>query len=347
MGCRPLCGIDPDLGVSALEDRIRAVEPGARSEAVEWFSALFGDRHDAINLRTPAFTPQLLLRLNRLAYRHVRPVDDVKHEGAYSPDSRDHAERARNEIVNALFEAKGEEGWSAKLQMANDSLCAHFRDRILAVADENWAQEIDSVAFDETQAVALDNSGEAPASTNEAMFTLLGDRLAELDDLLLRDTSPRDAWAGITDEKVMRREIARELRHAANGLYKVDQEAVTADEKETDIRVRSVVSEHEAVIELKIADGRSARNLRDAINDQLVTKYMAAETSRSGCLLVTLAKDRKWKHPDSGTWIGPLELVSLLDDEARRLEEGTGGAVALTVHLLDLRPRLLSEKTRN
>ena len=337
--------IDPELGVSALEDRIRTVEPGEHSEAVKWFSVLFGDRHYMINLRTPAFTPQLLLRLLRLAYQHIRPVDDAEHEGPYSPDTRDHAERARNEIVNALFEAKGEEGWAAKLEMANDPLCAHFRDRILAVAEEHWAQEIDSVAFDETQAVALDKTCEAPASTNEAMFALLDDRLAELDDLLLRDTSPRDAWAGITDERVMRREIARELHHAANGLYKVDQEAVTADEKETDIRLRSVVSDHEAVIELKIADRRSARDLRDTIYDQLVTKYMAADNSRSGCLLITLAKDRNWEHPDNGTRIGPPKLMSLLCDEAKRVEDMMGGVVALSVHLLDLRPRLPVERT--
>ena len=107
----------------------------------------------------------------------------------------------------------------------------------------------------------------------------------------------------------------------ANGpVYTVDQEAVTADEKETDIRLRSVVSEHEAVIELKLADSRrSARDLRDTIYDQLVTKYMAAENSRSGCLLVTLAKDRKWKHPDNGTLIGLPELMSLLCDEAKRV----------------------------
>ena len=340
-----LMRVDPELGVSALEDRIRMVEPGARSEAVKWFSVLFGERHDVINLKTPAFTPQLLLRLLRLAYSHVRFVDDVEHEGTYSPDTRDHAERARNGIVNALFEVKGEEGWAAKLEMANDPLCAHFRDHILAVAEEHWAQEIDSVAFDETQAVKLDKTGEAPASTNQAMFALMSDRLAELDDLLLRDTSPKDAWAGITDEKVMRREIARELNHAANGLYKVDQEAVTADEKETDIRLRSVVSEHEAIIELKLANSRSARDLRDTIHDQLVTKYMAAETSRSGCLLVTLARDQKWKHPDNGTLIGLTELMSLLRDEAKRVEDMRGGVVALKVHLLDLRPRLPVEKT--
>ena len=340
-----LMRVDPELGVSALEDRIRTVEPGARSDAVKWFSVLFGERHNAINLKTPIFTPQLLLRLLRLAYHHVRLVDDVEHVGAYSPDTRDHAEHARNGIVNALFEAKGEEGWAAKLEMANDPLCSQFKDRLLAVAEEHWAQEIDSVALDETQAVVLDKTREAPPSTNQAMFDLMNDRLAELDDLLLRDTSPRDLWAGITDEKIMRREIARQLQNTANELYKVDQEAVTADEKETDIRLRSVVSEHEAVIELKRAEVRSARDLRDTIYDQLVTKYMAAENSRSGCLLVTLAEDKNWEHPDNRTRISLRELLSLLSDEAKRVEEMMGGVVALKVHLLDLRPRLPVEKT--
>ncbi len=339
-----LMRIDPRLGVAALEDRLRTVEPGKRNEAVKWFSVLFSDRHDAISLRDGAFTPNLLLRLLRLAYHHVRPDDDARHEGSYSPDTRDKAEHARNEIVSALLNAKGEEGWAAKLVMANDPLCARFRDRILAVAEEHWAQEIDSIAFDEAQAVALDRTHEAPPSTNEMMFAIMCDRLADLDDLLLRDSSPRDAWAGIEDEKIMRREIARELNHSANGLYKVDQEAVTADEKETDIRLRSVVSDHEGVIELKLADRRSARDLRDTIYSQLVKKYMAAENSRSGCLLITLAEDRYWEHPDSGQRIGLTELESLLHDEAKRVERTMGGSVALAVHILDLRPRLPKEK---
>lgn len=341
-----LMRIDPELGVAALEDRLRTVEPEKRSEAVTWFSTLFGDGHEAINLRGAAFTPKLLLRLLRLAYHHVRLDHDAKHEGSHTLDTRDNAERARNDIVNALFDAKGEDGWAAKLEMSEDPLCAHFKDRILAVAEEHWAQEIDSVAFDEAQAIALDKTGEAPPSTNEAMFAILCDRLADLDDLLLRDSSPRDAWAGITDERVMRREIARELSHAANGLYKVDQEAVTADEKETDIRLRSVVSDHEAVIELKLADGRSARYLRDTIYDQLVKKYMAAENSRSGCLLITLAKDRQWEHPDSGKHIGLTKLESLLRDEAKRVENSMGGSVAIALHIMDLRPRLPKEKVK-
>lgn len=342
-----LMRIDPQAGVEKLADQIEIVEPSERSDAVTWLASLFGDRQDGIGLGDERFTPQLLLRLLRLAYRHVRIQDDAHHEGSYSPDTRDDAEQARNNIVTALFNAKGEEGLAAKLEMAADPLCVHFKDRILAVAEENWAQEIDADAFDEVQAVALDQSGEAPASTNEAMFAIMKDRLSDLDDLLLRDASPREAWAGISDEKVMRREIARELSHAANSIYTVDQEAVTADEKETDIRLRSVASPHEAVIELKLGDGRTAKDLRDTIKNQLVKKYMAAEHSRAGALMVTLAKDRKWDHPDEGRRIDVDELFSLLRKEAERVEEALGGAVAIAIHFLDLRPRLPLENVTN
>lgn len=339
-----LIKLNPELGISALEEQLKSVEPAKRSEAVKWFGVLFGDRRESISLSDAAFTPSLLLRLLRLAYFHVRHGDDTEHEGAYTPDTRDHAERAREYILNTLLGLKGEEGWTAKLEMAADPLFAHFKDRILAIAEENWAQEIDSEVLDEMQAATLDRAGEAPPSTNSAMFAILNDRLSDLDDLLLSDDSPKEAWAIIADERVMRRGIARELKYAANNLYTVDQEAVTADEKETDIRLRSTVSSHEAIIELKLADGRTARDLRDTIYDQLVKKYMAAEASRSGCLLITLAKDRQWKHPDNGQRIGLIELEALLRAEAKRVEEAMGGSVALVVHILDLRPRLPKEK---
>lgn len=341
-----LLRLDAEAGVEALEQQIGTIEPAKRSEAVAWFAALFGDRGDSVGVSNQRFSPSTLLRLLRLSYRHVRPSDDAQHQGAYSPDERDGAERARNEIVNAIFAATGEDGWAAKIEMAADPLFAHFKDRILAVAEERWAEEIDSAAFDDAQAIALDRVCEAPPATNEAMFAIMVDRLNDIDDLLLRDVSPREAWAGITNERAMRREIARELEHRANGLYKVDQEAATADEKETDIRLRSTIGAHEAIVELKLADDRTARDLRDTLNDQLITKYMASETSRSGCLMITLSKRRQWDHPDGGTRISWEELVVLLQAEADRLMESLGGALRLHVHVLDLRRRLPTEAAR-
>ncbi|HHU0693060.1 NACHT domain-containing NTPase [Citrobacter sp. Marseille-Q3906] len=335
-----LMRIDSQVGVEVLEGQIDIVTPDERSEAVTWLASLFAPCHGSIDLGSERFTPQLLLRLLRLAYRHVRIQDDAHHEESYSPDTRDNAEQARSNIVAAIFNAKGEEGLAAKLEMARDPLCAHFKDRIFAVAEENWAQEIDAEVFDEEQVLKLDRSGETPASTNETMFAIMKDRLSDLDDLLLSDVSPREAWAEISDEKVMRREIARELRHASNSIYTVDQEAVTADEKETDIRLRSVISKHEAVIELKLGDGRTAKDLRDTIENQLVRKYMAAEYNKSGALLVTLAKDRQWKHPVEKRMIKADELLSLLIEEAQRVQEVLGGGTYIYIHLLDLRARL-------
>ena len=339
-----LLQIDPERGVVAFENFANTVEPSARSEVVSCFSEFFGSLDSAVNLQNKLFTPQLLLRLLRLAYQHVRVEDDAQHEGAHFTDRRDDAERARHNISNALFRIKGEDGFSAQLEMAADPLCEHFKDRFIAIAEESWAQEIDAHAYDEQQAITLDKRGEAPAASNEAMFGILKDRLSDLDDLLLRDTSPREAWAGIDKESVLRREIARELEYAANSLYTVDQEAVTADEKETDIRLRSVVGGYEAVIELKLGNGRTAKDLRDTIEKQLVTKYLAAEKSRAGALLVAISKDRQWEHPDEDKKINACELTEILRNEAERLQNALGGKVFIMVHVLDLRPRLSTEK---
>ena len=332
--------MDAELGVAALEHRISAVNPGARTEAVRWFSALLGDFDNVINLKAPTFTPQLLLRLLRLAYRHVRPDDDADRDRT-SQDFRHRAERARNQIVNALLDAKGEDGYAAKLEMADHPDCAHFSDRIHAIAGERWAHDVDATPLDEKQAVALDKTGEVAASTNEQMFAIMSDRLSDIDELLLRDTSPRELWATIKDEPLLRREIARELHDTARGLYTVDQEAVTADEMETDIRLRSSFSHHEAVIELKRGEGWSASQLRAAIHEQLVQKYMWAENTASGCLLVSIASTaRRWRHPDTGKLIAFPALISLLRAEAERIVDSMRRQVALGIHALDLRPKL-------
>lgn len=157
--------------------------------------------------------------------------------------------------------------------------------------------------------VSLERHGEAAPSTRETMFDLVRDRLDDLDDLLLRDQSPSEAWAGFEEERLMRRELARMLRDQSNHLYTVDEESATADEKETDVRLRSTGSPHEAVIEIKLGDDRwSGTVLRATLQDQIVAKYLAPENRRVGCLLVTIPVDRRWQHPDTGE---PLDFAGL------------------------------------
>jgi hypothetical protein len=180
------------------------------------------------------------------------------------------------------------------------------------------------------------------------MFTVMRDRLDDIDDMLLQDTSPRETWATIRDERLMRREIARELRNHANHIYTVDQEGVTADEKETDIRLRAATSAQQATIELKIGEKpRSAADLRATIKDQLLTKYMAAEDCRSGCLVVTIASDKTWRHPHTKKHLDFNGLIAMLNEEASRLSLELGGSVRLMAKGLDLQPRLQTERAKS
>jgi hypothetical protein len=333
-------------GVDALESGLKESAPSKMGAGVQLFAELFGRevRGKGVDLRAPGFTPTLLLRLLRLAYRHVRIEDDAKHEGSYSPDARDDAEQSRNAILSALLATTGPEGWAVKLEMSNDPLFVHIKDRIIALAHERAAEEADSVALTEAEFSILDKTGESPPATRDAMFALMRDRLDDIDDLLLQDISPRELWASITDEHVMRRELARALRDAGNHSYTIDQESVTADEKETDIRFRSTSSKQQGTIELKLGDERTGTDLFNTIHDQLLTKYMAADECRAGCLLVTIAKDRHWDHPKTGEKVGFAELVALLNGEAERLSKELGGTAKLMAKGLDLRPRLLTEK---
>jgi ferredoxin-like protein FixX len=341
-----LLHLNPVAGVEVLERELKDSVVSTTGAGVQLFAQLFDRNHGAVgfDLSAPGFTPQLLLRLIRLAYQHVRIGDDAHHEGHYSPDTRDDAERGREAVLSALLATTGPEAWAAKLEMANDPLFAHFKDRVIALAQEKAAEEADSVALTEAKFAILDENGEAPPATNEAMFALMRDRLDDIDDLLLQDVSPREAWANITDEHVMRRELARELRNAANQNYTVDQESVTADEKETDIRLRSTGSKQQATIELKLGDNRPATDLFSTIEDQLLTKYMAADECRAGCLLVTIAKNREWEHPKTGKKLDFKALIALLSEEAERLSKELGGAAKLMAKGLDLRPRLATEK---
>ena len=201
-----LISLNAAVGVETLEKALKESAGSRMGVGVQFFAELF-DRDQGgigVDLRAPGFTPSLLLRLLRLAYQHVRIKDDSQHEGSWSPDTRDNAETSRNAVLSALLSTTGPEGWAVKLEMAADPLFEHVKSRVIALAEEGAAEEADNVALTETEFAILDKTGESPPRTRETMFALMRDRLDDIDDLLLQDISPRELWAGITDEHVMR-----------------------------------------------------------------------------------------------------------------------------------------------
>lgn len=334
--------LDPAKGTDALERQLTKTEPAHVDLAVGWFAGMFGDsREPSVDLSHAGFTPDILSRLVKLAYRYVRPDGDPVHEGAFSPGPRDDAASARNRLLGAFLDTKGQEAWRLKIEMADDPLIAHFRDRFRLLIREKLAEEVDWTAMSDEEASGLDRNLDVGPKTRDEMFRVLCDRLDDLDGLLTRDTGPREMWAVTPGEKLLRRAIAHELQEKARGAYAVTQEEVTADENETDIRLRSTASDQQGVIELKVAEkGWSGAVLRDRLRTQIVAKYMAPENCRAGCLLVTVASNRGWEHPDTGKSLNIDGLRDMLESEAKKIEAERGGTLRLFVKILDLCPRL-------
>ncbi|WP_035853815.1 NACHT domain-containing protein [Deefgea rivuli] len=338
----------PEDGVRILIDGLEGHENEADSIGVRWIAELFGGRHQKqlFELTAPGFTPELLLELLRLAYRNVRIDEDITHEGVYSPGPRDNAQDGRSYLLDAVLNLGGADGWRIKATLIEDPLFVHFRDRALVLAKERAAKEMDEQVYETAQIVKFLKKYEIAPANNDEFFVLMCDRLDDLDDLLLRDDSPREQWAEISEEKIMRRAIAHELSNRANEIYKVNQEEVTADEKETDIRLHIIKPNLESVIELKLGDKHSGRVLRDTLDKQLVSKYMAPENRRAGCLLVTVTRDQNWDHPETGAKLDVAGLRLMLEEEARRIESEKVWSLKLAVKVLDLRPRLPKENTK-
>ena len=78
-----LLHLNPVAGVDALERELKESAAPKTDAGMQLFAELFDRDHGGIgfDLRAPGFTPPLLLRLLRLAYRHIQIEDNAQHEG--------------------------------------------------------------------------------------------------------------------------------------------------------------------------------------------------------------------------------------------------------------------------
>lgn len=333
----------PAAGVAALARGLKRLSPKNRSEFAERFFSKLGERHDVHfgpNLSDPNLSASHLHQLVRLAYQEIGIADDINRAGGgvYSPNQRDHAQRGRDAILSALLDKTGPQAWAIKLEMRNDPLFAHFKDRLDHLARERIASEAEGEPLNEAAVKQLDRYGEAPPADRDGMFELMIDRLADIEHDLVADFNERALLATIAEEHVMQHALALRLHNRANNSYKVDREAEVANAKKTDIRLRSMRSNQQAVIELKLANnGWTVADFLTALEQQLVGQYLRHDDCKAGCLLITIAKTRMWDCPDTKERISFDRLIELLNQQAVSLSEQLGYSARIKVMGIDLR----------
>ena len=322
--------------IGSLEDGNAA---GSADRAIETFAALFGDRGGVtFDVEDPAQCARLLGQLVRYAHAFVRPDDDQVHEEVYTPDTRDHAETARSFLHAKLIDTPGRDTRRVLLELADEDDFAHLADRLRFQARQRAAIDAEFPPFAPADVFALDTRHEAPPRDRDGLFSVMMDRLDDIaDDLAHDDFTIRSTLRGIRTEPEVQRNLAREIRQRANGSYEVTREEEVADNKHPDIQLAVTNRDLKAAIEVKIADNWTPTEIEESLENKLVGQYLRPSNRSAGCLLMTYHGRKKfWVHPETRKRITLSELVALLNDKARAIENESARDVRIAAFGLDL-----------
>jgi hypothetical protein len=156
-----------------------------------------------------------------------------------------------------------------------------------------------------------------------SLFAVLNNRLDDFEHHLLNDEqSIIDTLRKVEGETELRRFISFWLQLKSRGAYIITQEAVVVSEKRTDIRLHPSGMDNYASIELKLDDDRnkwSGTDLKVALVDQLVGRYLKHERCYVGCLLIGMRNTRLCENPETKQKMDFYETVNWLQGIANKI----------------------------
>lgn len=344
---------DAETATSNLEEVIASLGESERKQRmVAWFANIFnGHQGVSIKLKDEANRGSVLSRLVRIAYRYILPSEDRRHEGSYSPDTRDDAQYARSSLLNQLIDLPVPGVQDVLNELAADPALESVSEYLLKRVQVRVAKDADPTPWTVEEILAFEIKFERIPHDRDTLFQVMLNRLDDLQrDVSHHDFFPRKTIREIVKEDEMQRFIALLLAKESKGSYSVVREDEAADGKRTDIRLLANGVEHRAVIEIKLADKRwTLKELEKALEDQLNQQYLRHENCKAGCLLITnhaghenrKSKKRNlkrtyWQHPVTGKRLEWEGVIDHLQEKAKVLQSNDDFGVRLAVVGLDL-----------
>lgn len=263
-------------------------------------ASLFG-HNSSLNLtRLDALETQPdLLGLVETVYARIRIEDDPPRPSSYSPTTRHDAEQARSELLTLFAGRRGYAVYDALLKLSDNPDCESFPDRLRQLARNRAESDCEVEPFSEKAAREILQSHTLKPETGDQLFRVLMSCLDEvLHDIEHHDFSDRALIKRAKNETELQRTLAMRLAPKSIDRFSLIREDEVAEAKRTDIRAH-VPSGKKAVIEVKIAENWSGRELLEALEAQLVGQYLRHIDCRHGCLLL-IARDpnRTWNIND-------------------------------------------------
>jgi hypothetical protein len=288
-----LC-VDADAGVRELQRIIEGLPPAQINEFVQTLLTTLYDHRDLTfgNVHTDFLRAGPLVPFLTIVLRHVRREDDNQHDGAYTPNGRDEAEHVRGKLLERFTSIPGRGTVDTLLALREKQEWVHLKERLLIWAERRAAMDGDLKPWHGADVADFEERFDRPIRSSHDLFEVACNRLVNLkrewenDDFSIRGLLRQDERKRALEEPVQLW-FARELEKGARNRYTVHREEEVIDGNEPDIRLASERADGPTSIEIKVADSWEFDELMDALEKQLVGKYMRARHSRYGILLLT------------------------------------------------------------
>jgi hypothetical protein len=321
--------LEPNRAIMDLTRWIKAAPTKDRQERAEQAIGKLFDRHNpmATAALERASVPALEALLH-LAYQHIHMSKDAKHEGAYTPDRRDHAESARDAVLSAVMSRTGADAYRVMCRAADHPYFSIRAERFKELARKKAERDAELPPWQPAEVVAFEKSHVVPVKTGTDLLRLA---LVVLDDINVRltsgDVTSRPLLERAKDEDEVQNWLVEQMNFVAKDRYYAHREAQVADDDKPDVIISSMSAPVQVAIEIKHGGkGWTVRQLEAALKQQLAVNYLKPSTRRHGILVVTHHRDRKWVDPTSRKPMTFENLIERLSSIAATLDHNAFGA---------------------
>lgn len=333
--------VDPAGATRELVDWLQSVPARARDRHAAGALATLFSRHHGIAPRSVATAPVAVLEtLVRLAYQHVRPEDDRIHEGAYTPDTRDRAQEARNAVPGLSLDRPGIEAYQAVRALAADTSFAGLSTRLAELAHGKAECDAEIPAWTPADVVGFERSHISPAQTGHALLRVVVGVLQDVQSSFSQaDATSRPLLERAEDEEEVQAWLAEQMNARARGRYHAHREAQVAQGDKPDMIVSSTAAAVEVAMEVKHGGKNwTVRNFERALTRQLAEKYLRPPSRRWGVLAISHHGRRTWRHPETHEMMTFHDVIQHLQVLAGSVDSNTSGPIEVRAFGIDASP---------
>lgn len=316
------------LSPKTFVDRIKLLETKytKKPEALyQFFEHLFAklSEQDSTNIDI-----ETLIDLVQMVYKYIQLKQDIHREnmGIFTPTNRDNAQHFRSHLLNLLSDrylSHKDIPALHNLAKSFDSIEPKIANYLRSNADKLLLKDENAI-WQENRVVKFEYEDYIDPTNADELFNICLNKLIDIkEDIETSDYSIKELYKHLkvrqnsdtkeklTKETYFQKYVLMEMRRVSNKLYSAVREPEVANNKKPDLQIWN--KNWCINIECKIVDNWSFKKLKEAIDEQLVRKYLKYPKYQHGILLLARIDRVKW-----GKNIFD-DLISLLQQHANNI----------------------------